>query len=157
MKLNATRPDLGRVGVWTWPLVTAPASHVRQAARAITQVYDQSLRPTGLRATQFPILLVARNEGSIAVSRMADMLVMDRTTLTRNLRPLERLGLVQIKSGTDKRTKLISLTEAGKAKFTEALPLWEAIQQRVREGLGNERSDRMRKDLRATVDFSKSA
>jgi DNA-binding MarR family transcriptional regulator len=130
---------------------------VRQAARAITQVYDQSLRPTGLRATQFPILLVARNEGSIAVSRMADMLVMDRTTLTRNLRPLERLGLVQIESGTDKRTKLISLTEAGKAKFTEALPLWEAIQQRVREGLGNERSDRMRKDLRATVDFSKSA
>ena len=130
---------------------------VRQAARAITQVYDDAFRSTGLRATQFPILLVARHEGSVAVSRMAETLVMDRTTLTRNLRPLERLGLVQIEAGTDKRKKLISLTEAGKAKFTEALPLWEAIQERVREGLGNERSDRMRDDLRATVEFSKSA
>jgi DNA-binding MarR family transcriptional regulator len=129
---------------------------VRQAARALTQLYDEAYRPIGLRATQFPILLVARHYDGVAVTKMAEFLVMDRTTLTRNLRPLLRLGLVEIQPGSDKRTKLISLTAAGRAKFSEALPLWEETQQRVREGLGANRSDRLANDLRATVEFSQT-
>ncbi len=88
---------------------------------------------------------------------MAEYLVMDRTTLTRNLRPLEREGFVQIKSGTDKRTKLISLTEAGRAKFSETLPFWEETQRRVREGLGTDRASRLSQDLQAAVDFTRAA
>jgi len=130
---------------------------VRQAARAVTQLYDEAFRPTGIRATQFPILMLARNLETVAVSKMAEMLVMDRTTLTRNLRPLEKSGRVRIAPGTDKRTKLVSLTHAGRAKFSQALPLWEAVQHRVRTGLGDDRTDRLADDLMATVEFSQSA
>jgi DNA-binding MarR family transcriptional regulator len=130
---------------------------VRQAARAITQLYDEAYRTTGIRATQFPILMCARRSGAIAVSKMAEYLVMDRTTLTRNLRPLQREGLIAIESGTDKRTKSISLTDAGRAKFSEALPFWEEAQRRMREGLGEDRVARLADDLRAAVDFTRAA
>ncbi len=77
-------------------LTACTCANLRKAARAVTQVYDQALRPTGLKATQFTMLATLSNRGDLPLSRLAEALVMDRTTLTRNLKPLVGKGLVRI-------------------------------------------------------------
>ena len=87
---------------------------VRQAARHITQFYDQHLAPVGLRTTQFSILARLRRQGPMTINALADELVMDRTTLGRNILPLEREGLISVAPGrTDRRSKELRLTGAG--------------------------------------------
>ncbi len=82
---------------------TCACLNVRKAARAVTQLYDEVLQPSGLRATQFNLLVAIALAGEAPVTRLADALVMDRTTLTRNLKPLESQGLITIEAGTDRR------------------------------------------------------
>src|SRR6516225_8484980 len=91
---------------------------VRQAARHVTQFYDQFLATAGLRTTQFSILGKLRRLGPISINALAAEMVMDRTTLGRNMLPLEREGLIEIVPGrTDRRSKELVLTEAGKARL----------------------------------------
>src|ERR1700741_5242026 len=86
---------------------------VRQAARHVTQFYDQYLAPAGLRTTQFSILAKLKRQGSMTINVLADQLVMDRTTLGRNILPLEREGLISIAPGRrDRRSKELRLTDA---------------------------------------------
>jgi DNA-binding MarR family transcriptional regulator len=85
---------------------------------------------------------------------MAEVLVMDRTTLTRNLRPLEGQGLIAIRSGADRREKLVTLTTRGRAMVSKALPLWEQAQHQIIEGLGQGRFDSMLKDLSKAVSLA---
>jgi DNA-binding MarR family transcriptional regulator len=131
--------------------------NLRKAARAVTQVYDDVLRPTGLRATQHSLLHVIRLFGTVSISALAERAVMDRTTLARNLDLLEREGLVRIQSGEqDARVREVTLTEAAKKKLAAALPYWEKAQAQVTEKLGKGRSDQLLSDLFATVAATES-
>jgi DNA-binding MarR family transcriptional regulator len=104
---------------------------VRRTARAITQHYDRSLRPTGLRATQFTLLTVLTLSGPLPLKQAADRLVMERTTLTRNLKPLLADGLVAVQAGGDRRVRTISITPKGHRAALDALPYWRHAQRAV--------------------------
>jgi DNA-binding MarR family transcriptional regulator len=125
--------------------------HLRRSARTITQFYDRMLAPTGLKATQFTLLTVVRRSGGLPFSALADVLGMDRTTLTRNLRPLERDGLVKIEVGSDRRVRLVRLTRVGERKQTEAEPLWAQAHARITSGIGQETWKQLRQDLSRTI------
>ncbi len=107
----------------------------RKAARAVTRAYDKALRPSGLRSTQFSILGAASISGGVPLGKLASVLGMERTTLTRNLQLIEREGLIKVVD-IDGRTRNVELTEAGKRRLTHALPFWEEAQNRLRRKLG---------------------
>jgi DNA-binding MarR family transcriptional regulator len=121
---------------------TCACQKVRMAARAVTRAYDQALRPAGLRSTQFTLLVAASVAGGIPLHRLADMLGLERTTLTRNLAAIAREGLVQVAS-VDGRTRNVLLAPAGAARLKQALPLWNRVQQTLRLKLGEEAWSRM--------------
>jgi DNA-binding MarR family transcriptional regulator len=102
---------------------------VRRAARTITQHYDRQLRETGLRVTQFSLLAVLSHGEPRPVNRVAARLGMDRTTLTRNLRPLVDRGYVTVEGGEDARVRLVQITTRGSAAATAALPHWRRAQR----------------------------
>jgi len=121
--------------------------NVRKSARVLTQHYDAALQPIELRATQFTILGVLSVYSGITVTELADYLVMDRTTLTRNLRPLENQGLVNSRPGEDKRTRLIELSKKGKNKLEKAIPLWKKAQQQITDYMGHNRFNKFLTEL----------
>jgi DNA-binding MarR family transcriptional regulator len=125
--------------------------NLRKATRAVTQLYDDALRPSGLRCTQFSLLTLLRASGTVAMTKLAEDAVMDRTTLARNLEILERDGLVRIRPGEDARVREIELTRAGVAKLEEAFPLWRKAQRTVADGLGAGRMNRLLADLSLAV------
>lgn len=134
---------------------TCACAHLRMAARAVTQFYDEALRPAGLRVTQFSMLWAMRRLGPVPLSRLAEATQTDRTTLTRNLRPLGRKGWVQIAPGADRREREVSITEAGRAALRAARPHWERAQAHVAERLGPERLQRLLGDLASAVEVSR--
>jgi DNA-binding MarR family transcriptional regulator len=114
---------------------------VRQASRVLTKIYDTELRPTGLQESQVSVLVaIARfGERGATIGNLAGALKMDRTTVTRNLGPLEKSGLVRVaRSPDDARVRTILLSRAGEAMIVSALPLWERAQKKVRDALGDE-------------------
>ena len=125
--------------------------NLRKAARAVTQLYDEALRSTGLRATQLALLLATRVRGPVTVKDLAKTIVTDRTTLTRNLRPLEKQGLIRIELGEDRRERIVTLTGRGQKAIADAIPLWEEAQARVAKRFGQERFRRLLSDLSAMV------
>jgi DNA-binding MarR family transcriptional regulator len=114
-------------------------SNVRMASRAIAQRYDAALQPSGLRITQFTLLVAVTIADGGTISALADHLVMDRTTLARDLELLARQGWVTITIGRDRRTRIVTITEAGTQALAQALPLWEREQARIVAGLGDDR------------------
>ena len=131
--------------------------HLRRSARTVTQFYDRTLAPSGLRATQFTLMTVVSRTGGLPFSSLAEVLGMDRTTLTRNLRPLERDGLVTIEAGADRRVRLVRLTRGGERKHAEAAPLWAKAHARVTEGIGSKTWRALQKDLSRTIAVSLEA
>ena len=125
--------------------------NLRKAARAITQLYDEFLRPSGLRATQFSLLTVIREVGTVSMTELAEAAVMDRTTLKRNLELLEREGLVRIQAGSDARVREVMLTAAAQQKLAEALPYWAKAQAYVTAKLGSGRAEQLLSNLGAAV------
>ncbi|WP_374650510.1 MarR family winged helix-turn-helix transcriptional regulator [Dongia sp.] len=122
---------------------------VRQAARHLTQFYDQFLAQSGLRTTQFSILAKLMGLGPLSINALAKELVMDRTTLGRNMLPLEREGLIEIVAGTsDRRTRELRLTRAGHERMQAAAPGWNAAQAKFEASFGRKRSS----ELRALLD-----
>jgi len=109
---------------------------LRKAARSITQIYDAALRPSGLRATQFYIMVELRGSGEATVGQLAQRAVLDQTTLTRSLALLERDGLIRTVPKPDGRLKSVALTQKGERTLAEALPLWFAVQQRMIAAIG---------------------
>lgn len=106
---------------------------LRRAARAATAAYDDALRPTGLRVTQFAVLRLLDRHGPMSVTRLAAEAALERTTMARNLDPLERRGLVRIAPGeADGRERVAHLTQAGGRAIADALPHWRAVQARIR-------------------------
>ncbi len=129
---------------WTNP-AACNCLALRQAARHVTQFYDQFLTPTGLRATQYSILARLQRNGAMTINALAAALVMDRTTLGRNILPLQRDGLVAAGPGKiDRRSKELRLTPAGNARFRAACKGWRKAQARFETALGAERAKAMR-------------
>jgi len=112
--------------------------NLRKAARAVTQFYDDALRDSGLKSTQFSLLAAASVAGSAPISRLADEMAMDRTTLTRNLKPLEAEGLLRIEAGADRRVRNVTITPEGEALLEKAAPMWRDAQTRMIDKLGDE-------------------
>jgi len=118
---------------------------LRQAARHLTQFYDQQLAESGVRATQYSILARLERHGAMTINALAAALVMDRTTLGRNIRPLERDGLVAIAPGkSDRRSKELRLTAAGSARLRKARKGWAEAQRRFERSFGAERASALR-------------
>ena len=109
---------------------------IRGAARRVTQIYSKHLAPTGLKISQFSLLGFVTAEGPVSIGRLSDLLSTDRTTLTRNLGPLLKDGLVERAQSGDRRRHELVATPAGRALFKRALPLWAAAEQEVREAMG---------------------
>jgi DNA-binding MarR family transcriptional regulator len=130
--------------------------NLRKSARAVTQFYDRILKPSGLRGTQFTLLAAIAMNESMNISNLAQALVMERTTLTRNLRPLERQGLIKISRGEDQRSREVTLATEGSQRLAAALPLWSQAQDRLQKGLGLQRLRHLLDDLELTVADRKS-
>ena len=125
---------------------------VRQAARHITQFYDQLLAPSGLRTTQFSILAKLRRSGPMTINALAAEMVMDRTTLGRNILPLERDGLIAVEQGSrDRRIKELRVTEAGEARFRAGMKGWVQAQRELEKAFGAKRTADMRALLHAVA------
>jgi len=123
---------------------------LRQASRHLTQFYDQLLASSGLRTTQFSILIRLRLAGPMTINALAKALVMDRTTLGRNILPLEREGLIDVASGrADRRSKILRLTKAGAARLRAARAGWTQAQARFEAAFGGRRAAGLRALLRA--------
>ncbi|MBP0618190.1 MarR family winged helix-turn-helix transcriptional regulator [Jiella mangrovi] len=111
--------------------------HSQRAARAIARKFDEAFRPLDLKSGQFSILMSLNRPEPPTLGEVAQLLGMDRTTLTANLKPLERRGLVNVRPDrTDKRSRRLALTEAGVALLVDAVPLWEWTQAELEEALG---------------------
>jgi DNA-binding MarR family transcriptional regulator len=121
---------------------------LRQATRRVTQFYDERLAPSGVRGTQFSILARLRRAGPLAIGDMAGLLLMDRTTLGRNLEPLLRQKLVALLPGEDRRRREIHLTRKGLATIDAALPLWQRAQAEFEARYGADAAARLRRMLR---------
>jgi len=121
--------------------------NLRKTTRVITQFYDHCLNPSGIRITQFSLLVSMAAEPTQTLTQLATNLVMDRTTLTRNLKPLEKAGLIQSVSAKDRRSKAYALTEKGQEAVKVAIPLWHNAQKKVLVLLGDERFQLILKEL----------
>lgn len=110
---------------------------VRTAARAVTRVYDDALRPVGLRATQLSVLVAVETIDALSITSLAAVLGMDRSTLTRNLRPLEEEGLVALGQEGWRRSRTLEITKKGQQRLREAAPLWEKAQKQLSAKLGD--------------------
>ena len=125
---------------------------IRQAARHVSQFYDQLFAPTGLRATQFAILSRLRRDGPMTINALAAALVMDRTTLGRNILPLQRDGLIEIVASTaDRRRRELCLSAAGVDRLALAIERWRVAQTRFDAVFGSERAAALRDLLREVV------
>ena len=125
---------------------------VRSAARHVTQLYDQYLAPAGLHVTQFSILAKLKRLGPLTINALAKEMVLDRTTLGRNILPLERDGLIAIEaSAADRRAKLLRLTKAGEKRLQAGQEAWKLAQARFENRFGSRRASDFRAMLRAVL------
>lgn len=129
--------------------------NLRKAARIVTQLYDKALKPSGLRSTQFALLVATKILAPVTVTRLAEVVVIDRTTLTRNLDVLEQNGLIETIPGEDKRMREVALTKAGRNKLDEAIPLWEKAQSQIVAALGEEQSAALIENLTEVIKRTK--
>ena len=136
-------------------LLQCNCSSLRSATRALTLAYDEVLRPSGLRMTQFSILSRAAALGELPLSDLAELMAMDRTTLARNLQPLERDDLLQIRVGTDRRERLISITTTGRKTLSRAMPLWESVHKRFEAKVGKSESKALRDMMKVLVNVGR--
>jgi DNA-binding MarR family transcriptional regulator len=114
-------------------------ANLRRAARALTQRYDEALRPLGLTITQFTILQALTLAGEVTQRDLGEILAMDSTTLTRTLQVMNRHGWIAKHYGTDRRERRLRLTPAGENEFNRATPYWRATQETLRTRLGKQR------------------
>ncbi len=128
-------------------------SKLRATSRVISRSYAHALKPIGLKPNQMTILVAISLMGPVSITRLAKQLLMERTTLTRNLRPLEKSGFVELKDGHG-RTRELTLTKQGRVILDKAKPLWENAQQKLTEQLGQENSKIMSDLLKQILNTS---
>ena len=138
-----------KMTIFSPPIENCNCLALRQAARHVTQFYDQQLAPLGLRTTQFSILAKLSRLGGLTVQELAKELVMDRTTLGRNIQPLERDRLISVTPGkADRRRKEISITNLGIERLNAARSAWAHAQTRFQDTLGANDTEALRTLLR---------
>jgi len=124
--------------------------HLQRAARAVARRFDEALRPLGLTSGQFSLLMSLNRPEPPTIGHVADVLAMDRTTLTANLKPLVRRGLVEIRvDEADRRGRRLVLTAAGRSLLAEALPIWQHEHAGIDRAIRGADPDRLRSELRA--------
>jgi len=121
--------------------------NTRKTARVLGQVYDRALEPSGLKNTQFTALAVADANDGISITELSKAMEIERTTLTRNLKLLERDGLLKVGPGADGRSKTVVLTAKGKRRLDAALPLWRQAHERMLREFGANRWKSLHKEL----------
>ena len=131
-------------------------THIRKAARVITQFYDTFLQPSGLRMTQFIVLVVIALSEQETVMQVAEKLAMDRSALARSLKSLEEQGLLTVEPGRDRRTRLVRLTEQGRQALTRTLPSWRQAQEQLITRFGEEQARLLLAELKSIESLSKS-
>ncbi len=125
---------------------------LRKATRKVTQAYDEALAPVGLKVTQYSMMSAIGRAGTSGLGELAEILVMDRSTLGHNLRPLARDGLVEIRvADGDARGRQVSLTVAGRRKLEEARVLWRGVQRNFEEAFGRESMAGLRSSLLSII------
>jgi len=129
--------------------------NIRKAARAVTQLYDERLRPCGLRSTQLSILGKTLVLEPVTITHLAEATVTDRTTLTRNLRLLEQQGLIQVDRGHDRREREVRLTDRGRDVLAQVYPIWQEVQAEVATRFGSARLARLLAELSALVEVAR--
>ena len=122
---------------------------VRRTDRVLNQFYDEILAPSGLYITQFTLLATLSQAAPATINRLAEIMDMDRTTLSRNLEVLVKQHMVRIEEGEDRRMRQVHLTQEGEQALRRALPLWQEAQARIEHALGRERFDGLLTDLSA--------
>jgi DNA-binding MarR family transcriptional regulator len=122
-------------------------ANLRRAARAVSQVYDEELRGTGLTIAQFTLLQALTLAGDITQGGLGRLLVIDSTTLTRTLKPLERKGWIERRTGKDRRERQIVLTAVGRSRFAKAVPAWNRAQDRLRRRVGRRKWSKLMQEL----------
>ncbi|MFF3565013.1 MarR family winged helix-turn-helix transcriptional regulator [Streptomyces sp. NPDC002574] len=138
-----------------WKNLGDPCNNLalRKASRYLGATYDKALAPVGLRGTQLTILQKLSAHGETTITRLADMIAMDRTTMASNLKPLAREGLVTVEtSQADRRVRVVTITADGVSRLKAALPLWRAVQDRFEATFGVEEAARLRASLEAVLD-----
>lgn len=126
--------------------------HLQRAARRVARRFDEALRPVGLSNGQFSLLMSLNRPHPPALSAVASLLAVDRTTLTAALKPLERRGLVKIAPNPeDRRSRLLALTDAGRALLARALPVWRGAHDELEGSLPLGGGDRLRDQLRSLL------
>jgi DNA-binding MarR family transcriptional regulator len=123
----------------TLPPLPCLCASIRRAARALTQRYDEALRPLGLRGTQFTVLQTLSLAGEVAQRKLGEILAMDSTTLTRTLDIMRRAGWVSRQRGEDRREWMLRLSSSGRNQLKHALPAWKKAQQQMARQLGDKR------------------
>jgi len=133
-----------------YPKDSSPCNcmNIRRATKAITQVYDSILAPSGVTITQMGILLTIKMQGvECNITKLAEALRSDRTTMNRNLKPLLTSGIVEIVAGKDARSRRPCLTDKGETTLTSALALWEQAQEQLSDYLGKDELTALRQTL----------
>lgn len=121
---------------------------LRRTSRIVARYYDEVLKPTGLRTTQFNVMAVLAQTGPISFTKLAAILGMERSALARNLKPLERSGYLVAFAGNDRRVRMAELTQRGKEKLKRALPYWSKAQTYLAQELGSGNVSRLTAMLR---------
>jgi DNA-binding MarR family transcriptional regulator len=126
----------------------------RQASRTVTQFFDNALASVGLLSTQLPVLILLGLYSPLTITRLAKLLVMDRTTLTKNLKVLQAKSYIKAITAKDKRKTLLTLTSKGEAMLAKAHPLWQRAQKRIVEGLGPDQWETVRERLGQVIEIA---
>lgn len=152
---------MARLVLWTSPGETRLTARcncqaLRQATRRVTQLYDHVLAPSGLRATQFLLLVEIERHGPVSLLPLARIMVMDRATLGHNIRPLEALGYLRLAVGADRRSREVSMTSAARKVLAGARPLWRRAQSIFEAEFGADEAATLRSMLHriAEADFN---
>jgi DNA-binding MarR family transcriptional regulator len=135
---------------------TCAAANVRRSSRAITRFYAGFFSSLDLEPTQYSLLVASALAEGITVSKLADMFVMDRSTLARNLALMEKNGLIKIDKGEDKRTRIIKLTKDGESALSKAMPLWQKAQKEIELNFGSKRLTNLINELKTLTQLTHS-
>jgi len=128
---------------------------LRKVIRSVSNIYDSALAPVDLKSTQFSLLVTINKCDGMPLGQLSKVLVMERTTLSRNLKLLESKGLIKVHTDKDKRLRIISITVDGKEKLIAAEPLWEHAQSTILNELKQERWEALMAELSFLVDVAK--
>jgi DNA-binding MarR family transcriptional regulator len=145
---------------WKDSLAETPqcvAYNLRKSSRIVSKIYEKEMRPAPIRGPQFSLTIMIAKRGAVTISGLAKEIGADRTTLTRNLKQLERKGIVQIAPGEDSRMKVVSLKPKGEQAIRASVKHWKKAQTKVVSALGEERWVRMLADLSAVSALARRA